>query len=312
MPASKTPPHDRGHLLWTAEEGASRLLLSSIDRWTSALLMDDAIDSPMFDNGEEVEGNIYAKEDGIIVGTAAVDHLIQIWAPSLSISWQASDGKKVSTGEEIAKIRGPKDSILRIERTILNILGQLSGIATETKKWSSKANKQIACTRKTIWGLLDKWAVHLGGGLTHRLHMKDAKMIKENDLETMSMEGMENFARIAEYIQSLDVDEIDSFIEIEVRNEKEAVTAAAIWKQNHGDSGKDFVIMLDNMGPETCRNVVQQLEDMDLRDSVILEASGNIVYDDLESWFECGLDVLSTSALNRGTKPLDISMIIGD
>ena len=121
MPASKTPPHDRGHLLWTAEEGASRLLLSSIDRWTSALLMDDAIDSPMFDNGEEVEGNILAKEDGIIVGTAAVDHLIQIWAPSLSISWQASDGKKVSTGEEIAKIRGPKDSILRIERTILNI-----------------------------------------------------------------------------------------------------------------------------------------------------------------------------------------------
>ena len=160
--------------------------------------------------------------------------------------------------------------------------------------------------------LLDKWAVHLGGGLTHRLHMKDAKMIKENDLETMSMEGMENFARIAEYIQRLDVDEIDSFIEIEVRNEKEAITAAAIWKQNHDSSGKDFVIMLDNMGPETCRNIVQQLVDMDLRNSVILEASGNIVYDELESWFECGLDVLSTSALNRGTKPLDISMILGD
>ena len=79
-----------------------------------------------------------------------------------------------------------------------------------------------------------------GGGLTHRLHMKDAKMIKENDLETMSMEGMENFARIAEYIQNLDVDEIDSFIEIEVRNEKEAITAAAIWKQNHGQFWQRF------------------------------------------------------------------------
>ena len=76
-------------------------------------------------------------------------------------------------------------------------------------------------------------------------------------------------------------------------------------------SGKDFVIMLDNMGPETCRNIVQQLVDMDLRNSVIL-GLGNIVYDELENSVECGLDVLSTSALNRGTKPLDISMILGD
>ena len=110
----KKPPHDRGHLLWTAEEGPSRLLLSSIDRWTSALLMDDAIDSPLFDNGREVEGNILAKEDGIVVGTAAVDHLIQIWAPSLSISWQASDGKRSQQVKELQKSEGQKILFLEL------------------------------------------------------------------------------------------------------------------------------------------------------------------------------------------------------
>ena len=148
MPASKTPLTTEATYYGLRRKVQARLLLSSIDRWTSALLMDDAIDSPMFDNGEEVEGNILAKEDGIIVGTAAVDHLIQIWAPSLSISWQASDGKKVSTGEEIAKIRGPKNSILRIERTILNILGQLSGIATEAKNGHQKPINRLLVLEK--------------------------------------------------------------------------------------------------------------------------------------------------------------------
>ena len=70
--------------------------------------------------------------------------------------------------------------------------------------------------------------------------------------------------------------------------------------------------MLDNFGPEKCRDVVNQLSNMSLRDSVLLEASGNITFDKLDDWFECGIDVISTSAVNRGVKPLDISMIMGD
>ena len=167
-------PHDRGHLLWTADEGVSRLLLSSMDRWVTTILADDCIDSPLFGMGEKTTATIIAKDDGLVAGTAMVDHLIQIWAPSISINWHASDGKKVSIGDDIATLNGDQESILKMERSILNILGQLSGIATETKKWSAIAVKQIACTRKTTWGLLDKWAVHLGGGLTHRLNREDA------------------------------------------------------------------------------------------------------------------------------------------
>ena len=305
-------PHDRGHLLWTAEDGVSRMLLSSMDRWVTAILADDDIDNPMFGSSETIDAIIIAKGDGIVAGTAMVDHLIQIWAPSIQVNWRASDGKKVSNGEEIANLTGCRETILLIERSILNILGHLSGIATETKKWASKAAKQIACTRKTTWGLLDKWAVHLGGGLTHRLTRNDALMIKENDLASMGDSDDGNEKKIAELIQSLDLSQLESFIEIEVRNEKEAITAAAMWQQTHqGIEGK-LVVMLDNFGPERCKEMVAQLEDMGLRNAVLLEASGNITFETLDEWFECGVDVISTSAINRGVKPLDISMIVGD
>ena len=305
-------PHDRGHLLWTAEDGVSRMLLSSMDRWVTAILADDDIDNPMFGSSETIDATIIAKGDGIVAGTAMVDHLIQIWAPSIQVNWRASDGKKVSNSEEIANLTGCRETILLIERSILNILGHLSGIATETKKWASKAAKQIACTRKTTWGLLDKWAVHLGGGLTHRLTRNDALMIKENDLASMGDSDDGNEKKIAELIQSLDLSQLESFIEIEVRNEKEAITAAAMWQQSHQGIDGKLVVMLDNFGPERCKEMVAQLEDMGLRNAVLLEASGNITFETLDEWFECGVDVISTSAINRGVKPLDISMIVGD
>ena len=305
-------PHDRGHLLWTAEDGVSRMLLSSMDRWVTAILADDDIDSPMFGSSEIIDATILAKSDGIIAGTAMVDHLIQIWAPSIQISWRASDGKKVSNGDEVANLTGCRETILLIERSVLNILGQLSGIASETKKWASKAAKQIACTRKTTWGLLDKWAVDLGGGLTHRLTRNDAMMIKENDLASMEGVTDKNDQRIAELIKSLDPSQLKSFIEIEVRNEKEAITAAAMWHQSHQDVDTKLVVMLDNFGPERCKETVMQLEEMGLRNSILLEASGGITFETLDQWFECGVDVISTSAINRGVKPLDISMIVGD
>ena len=305
-------PHDRGHLLWTAEDGVSRMLLSSMDRWVTAILADDDIDNPMFGSSETIDATIIAKGDGIVAGTAMVDHLIQIWAPSIQVNWRASDGKKVSNGEEIANLTGCRETILLIERSILNILGHLSGIATETKKWASKAAKQIACTRKTTWGLLDKWAVHLGGGLTHRLTRNDALMIKENDLASMGDSDDGNEKKIAELIQSLDLSQLESFIEIEVRNEREAITAAAMWQQSQQGIDGKLVVMLDNFGPERCKEMVAQLEDMGLRNAVLLEASGNITFETLDEWFECGVDVISTSAINRGVKPLDISMIVGD
>lgn len=313
MPDNAPPPHDRGKELWDASEGPSRMLISSIDRWTSALLADDGIDMPFMGGSENVEATIIAKDSGILAGCAAVDHMLQIWAGGLQISWSHGEGRSISSGDEVATIRGDKDAILGMERTILNLLGQLSGIATEAKKWSSIAPKQIACTRKTIWGLLDKWAVHLGGGLTHRLSKQDAKMIKENDLAVMYPELDSNGARISKYLSEIDPSECGAFLEVEVREEKEAIMAAFTWSERRMVDGHDrLVIMLDNFSPERCKAVADELTEMSLREHVVLEASGGIVLESLEDWRECGLDVLSTSTINRGTTPLDLSMLVNE
>ena len=86
MPDNAPPPHDRGRELWDPSEGPSRLLISSIDRWTSALLADDGIDMPFMGGSQNVEATIIAKDSGILAGCAAVDHMLQIWAGALQIS----------------------------------------------------------------------------------------------------------------------------------------------------------------------------------------------------------------------------------
>ena len=311
MAAKIRPPHDRGAALWDPSAGPSRMLISSIDRWTGALLADDGIDMPFMGGNDSINATIVARGDGILVGCAAVDHMLQIWAGGLQISWSHGEGRSISTGDEVATISGEKEAVLAMERAVLNILGQLSGIATESKRWSSKAPGQIACTRKTIWGLLDKWAVHMGGGLTHRLSKKDARMIKENDLAVMYPDIEGNGARISRYITEVDVSDCGAFLEIEVREDKEAIMAAFAWSEKRMVEGCDrLVIMLDNFGPDRCKSIADELTEMGLREHVVLEASGGILLADLEDWRECGLDVLSTSTINRGTKPLDLSMLV--
>ena len=301
-------PHDRGHLLWTAEDGPSRLLTGSMDRWVTAVLGDDGIDGPLMGFGEKKTAKIVAKSTGTVAGAAVVDYMLQIWAPGLNATWRAGDGRRVSKDDTIVELHGDTESLLRMERSVLNILGQLSGIATESAKWAQVASGQVAATRKTVWGLLDKWAVHLGGGLTHRLNKNDAKMIKENDLASLEGEALH---AIVSVLTETNLEECGAFLELEVTNEKEAIIAATTWKQRSSeDDGPPLVLMLDNFGPERCKEMVAEMVEMGLRDSVVLEASGNILFGDLEEWRECGVDVLSTSAVNRGVSPMDMSMLI--
>ena len=114
MPDNQRPPHDSGSELWGASEGASRLLLSSMDRWTSALLADDGIDMPFMGGSEKVDAKIIAKSSGILAGFAAVDHMIQIWAGSLQISWSHGEGRSIGAGDEVATISGDKEAILAL------------------------------------------------------------------------------------------------------------------------------------------------------------------------------------------------------
>ena len=309
-----TLPHDRSNLLWEGDKSGAvtKMFSASIDRWIDAMVADEHGGGQSSD--VVISAVVTAKQSGVIAGQCVIDRLIQRHFANCNVSWSIEEGGMAAVGDVVLTIEGIADSVLRCERIMLNILGRMSGIATNTDEWVESSNSMgVACTRKTEWGLLDKWAVHMGGGLTHRLDRSDALMIKENDLAVMYSDVESNGARISKFLTEVNPAECGAFLEIEVREEKEAIMAAFTWSERRMIDGCDrLVIMLDNFGPERCKAVADELVEMGLREHVVLEASGGISLEKLEEWRECGLDVLSTSTINRGTTPLDLSMLINE
>ena len=260
---------------------------------------------------ENILGEIRAKANGIIAGTSVADRLVVQYFPDCTVTWNVTEGEGVQSGEQVLKISGPAVQVLRCERIMLNILGRMSGIATNTASWVSQAgNIGVACTRKTDWGLLDKWAVHVGGGLTHRLSRADALMIKENDLTALAPGIDEEDVAVATAVSLIDMDSDAEFTVIEVRDSIQAVAAVKAWDslQIERSGCEKIVLLLDNMGPSGCAEVHRILMQENLRAWCILEGSGGVVLEELGRWTKSGVDLVSTSALNRGVSPLDLSM----
>ncbi|HIG03898.1 MAG TPA: hypothetical protein EYQ53_05915 [Candidatus Poseidoniales archaeon] len=297
-------PHDRGFMLWRMNKPTPQLL-QSIDTWSEALLLDDDVTGPIKPQTEQAIFTIIAKENGMIAGAEMVNRIIEKYSSEIDILWYVKDGEHAHKGQEIAVIIGCKKTLLLLERALLNCLGQLSGIATNTAAWINESPIPLACTRKTVWGLLDKWAVHLGGGLTHRLSKKDACMIKENDISSV---GVEQGVAIEQKIISITRHQIAAFFTIEVRDISEAIIAAKAWKER-GETQK-CVIMLDNFSPARAFETHELLTAEGLRKYVLLEGSGGVDYSQLLEWGGKGVDVISTSLLNRSTTPLDLSMLV--
>ena len=168
----------------------------------------------------------------------------------------------------------------------------------------------VASTRKVDWGLLDKWAVHVGGGLTHRLSREDALMIKDSEVLSSRVGDETEDEALARLVLEIDMDTNSSFTVIEVRVIEQALTVAGIWKsiQTERESSERVVILLDNMGPELSSMVSRRLEEEGLREWCILEGSGGISLEQVKEWCACGVDLISTSSINRGVSPLDLSM----
>jgi len=303
-------PHDRSGLL-IDDRVPSQIFSQSMDRWIETMLADDVSEEGGTNNF--VRGKLIAKEKGVICGQIVVNRMLEKYAPNCSYDWKVSEGELVKEREHILQISGASSEILKVERVMLNLLGRLSGISTTTSEWVSDSNDlQLACTRKTEWGILDKWAVHIGGGLTHRLFRSDALMLKENDFASAIESGENQNDSIKKLISEIDLEKNSKFTVIEVQNINEAILAAQTWseKQRENSTTDSVVLLLDNMGPMNARIVVTELEKLDLRKWCILEGSGGITKDSISEWSSSGVDLISTSAMNRGVKPLDISLII--
>ena len=305
-----TLPHDRSALLWSADY-PTPLFLDSIDRWVDAMVADE------HGGGDAPEGlvkaRISAKDSGILCGRPVAERLLARHLSECSAEWGVSEGGAVEKGQTVLVLHGPADGMLRFERILLNLLGRLSGISSNTAHWAESAGSmRVAATRKTEWGLLDKWAIHIGGGLTHRLDRGDALMLKENDLAAMMGEGETGLGAMSRMVSSVDMEQHAGFTVVEVRSVEQAVTAATAWVTSQSGRGGDekVVLLLDNMGPEVSSDVGRALSENGLRDHCVLEGSGGVSLDSLGDWAASGVDLVSSSALNRGVTPLDLSMLI--
>ena len=307
-------PHDRSHLLcYDLGNGRfSELFKESVDRWLISHLSDDrASDST---EGLTVTSIAVAKSNGVVSGSFPIDRLIDRFFHSCSVEWMVEEGQRVSSGEGLLSLKGPSSSVLSCERVLLNLLGRMSGIASSTAEWVSESEGvAVACTRKTAWGLMDKWSVHVGGGLTHRLSRSDALMIKENDLAVLEPEK-DCVSAIRSVIPSIDFGLHSPFTVLEVSELEQATAAAKSWSeaQNLRGSEDRIVLLLDNMGPRACGEVDEELRSMDLRSWCILEGSGGIVREELPDWASIsGVDLVSSSEINMAARSMDISMVVG-
>ena len=303
-------PHDRSDLLWSGGEPTA-LFLDSIDRWVDAMVADEHGGGTGPDR--VVEASITAKAVGFLCGRPIADRLLERHFPECSARWGPNEGGSVREGDTVVVLYGPANDILRLERVLLNLLGRLSGIATNTSKWAAAAHPiLVAATRKTEWGVLDKWAVFSGGGLTHRLDRGDALMLKENDLTAMTEGDEGDLGAIQRVVSSIDMDEHAGFTVVEVQSVEQSVAAAAAWDSLQNTRGGDekLVLLLDNMGAAGAGEVQHALSKADLRQCCILEGSGGVFLESLGDWTGSGVDLVSSSALNRGVAPLDMSMLI--
>jgi nicotinate-nucleotide pyrophosphorylase (carboxylating) len=247
-----------------------------------------------------------AKQSGIIGGIEEVSWFLR--KHRLKVTVYTKDGKEILEGETILEIKGGQKDVLATERIGLNVLQRMSGIATETKRLTDLLkdyNTRIAATRKTLFSYLDKKAVFLGRGLTHRFGLWDSILIKDNHLEALKSKGIKDYIEAAITKASAFADKV-GFIEIEATSHEEALRAAR--KFNALELKKPCIVMLDNMKPAEIEGVIETLRKNALYDSVLLEASGEITPKNILEYARTGVDVVSLGYLTHSAKVLDMSL----
>ena len=240
------------------------------------------------------KGKLVAKAEGILCGVEVAARVFELIDSDIKIEILIKDGESVKYGDEIMRLEGRTASLLKGERTALNLIQHMSGIATaanQATKLVEGTNASIADTRKTLPGMrpLQKYAVMTGGAKNHRYNLSDAAMLKDNHIDaaggiTAAVTALRK--KIGHMTK----------IEVETRNLDELKEALAV--------GAD-IIMLDKMSPELMKEAVAITDGR-----AVLEASGGITNETLRAVAESGVDIISIGALTHSVKAFDISMYI--
>lgn len=242
------------------------------------------------------QGTIVAREGGVLAGLPVAAEVFSAVDPTVEFQPLAVDGETIHRGQPLATIRGPAASLLSAERTALNFLQRLSGIATLTSRYVQEvagSKARIVDTRKTTPGLraLEKYAVVMGGGANHRQNLSDGVLIKDNHLGALAALGLglrdvvAMARRRARHTQR---------VEVEVETPEEAREAV--------EGGADL-ILLDNMSLEEMRRAVELVGGR-----ALVEASGGITLEKTAAIAATGVDLISVGALTHSPRALDIAL----
>ncbi|OGO06873.1 MAG: nicotinate-nucleotide diphosphorylase (carboxylating) [Chloroflexi bacterium RBG_13_57_8] len=242
------------------------------------------------------EASLLVKESGVLAGIEVAARVFQRVAPVLKVEYLIGDGLAVKPGDIVGRVSGGITGILKAERTALNFLQRLSGIASLTSQYVTAiagTGAQIYDTRKTTPGLraLEKYAVRMGGGCNHRSHLGEAVLIKDNHINALRAAGMSLEDIVAKARRNAPA---GITIEVEVTSMHEAVDAL---KAGAG------IIMLDNMSIDEMSRVVLMVAGR-----AKIEASGGITLANVRRVAETGVDMISIGALTHSYKALDISL----
>jgi nicotinate-nucleotide pyrophosphorylase (carboxylating) len=248
----------------------------------------------------EVRAELIAKEAGVVAGLDVAAAIFREVDPAIAFLPRVSDGARVAVGEVVAELSGPARGILTGERTALNFLQRMSGIATETSRYCEAVagtGAHILDTRKTAPGLrsLDKYAVTVGGGRNHRIGLYDMVLLKENHVAAAG--GVAPAVRAARARMEEAGQTVKLGIEVENLEQLESAL----------DAGVDW-ILLDNMAEDLMRRAAIRVRELGDRRPV-LEASGNVRIDNVRSIAETGVDAISIGALTHSVRALDLSLL---
>jgi nicotinate-nucleotide pyrophosphorylase (carboxylating) len=271
---------------WALEED---LAPTGVDLTSDAVIPADAIGTAI----------LIARVSGILAGMPAAEGTFSMVDPRLSFQQVAADGQRVEPGARLAVVTGRMRSILTGERTALNFLQRLSGVATLTRRYADLI-VDLPCrlldTRKTTpgWRTLEKYAVRCGGGFNHRMGLGDGILIKDNHLATISTD----LSAVAEAVKRARLKYGSRFpIEVEVDNLEQLERALSV---------EPDVILLDNMTPAQLSQAVRRRNETAAH--VLLEASGGVNLETLRAIAETGVDRVSVGALTHSAVALDIAL----
>lgn len=252
---------------------------------------------------------IRAKQAGIAAGLGEAIWLYE--QGGVTVEHRASDGDRLKEKECVLRVRGNAAAVLSLERVAVNLLQRMSGIATATGKLVKMAQKisraaHILGTRKTPWGLLDKRAVHCGGGGTHRLSLGDAILVKTNHLLLASNEADSDYKELIR--RAWRNRKGAKFFEIEVTAPEQALEMAALIRgERMVDAACPCVLMLDNFPASKAAATVNELHKLRYHEELLVEASGKIDEQSLPDYAASGVDAISIGALTHSAPALDVS-----